>query len=177
MAALGTFLRSVRRLHCSAAARAGSKWRLQQGLAANPSGYGPLTEHPDWSYAETRRPAVTGNGCCSAGMAVQTAGDAAGRRKEAGKRPQTQRESTSEPPATPVKKQPLAFSATTFSRAAESPHCSLSVFRAEGLGYWEERTMRSLPVRAGSVPAPLLHSSLALRYCLPPSPAVGLAGL
>ncbi|XP_054987701.1 39S ribosomal protein L52, mitochondrial isoform X3 [Sorex araneus] len=55
MAALGTFLRTgVRRLHCSAAARAGSKWRLQQGLAANPSGYGPLTEHPDWSYADGR---------------------------------------------------------------------------------------------------------------------------
>ncbi|XP_055990418.1 large ribosomal subunit protein mL52 isoform X6 [Sorex fumeus] len=155
MAALGTVLRSVRRLHCSAAAGAGSKWRLQQGLAANPSGYGPLTEHPDWSYAdgrpappmkgqlrrraqreqfavsETRRPAVTGNGCWHAGMEAQAAGDAAGRRKEAGKRPQTQRETTPEPHATPVKKQllasilcaavplSLAFSAATFSTSRE----------------------------------------------------------
>ncbi|XP_035309206.1 39S ribosomal protein L52, mitochondrial isoform X6 [Cricetulus griseus] len=51
MAALGTRLCSVRRLHCSAAARAGSQWRLQQGLAASPSGYGPLTELPDWTFA------------------------------------------------------------------------------------------------------------------------------
>ncbi|MBZ3881306.1 39S ribosomal protein L52, mitochondrial [Sciurus carolinensis] len=27
---------------------------LRQGLAANPSGYGPLTELPDWSYADGR---------------------------------------------------------------------------------------------------------------------------
>ena len=26
----------------------------RQGLAANPSGYGPLTELPDWSYAGER---------------------------------------------------------------------------------------------------------------------------
>ncbi|XP_006913675.3 39S ribosomal protein L52, mitochondrial isoform X2 [Pteropus alecto] len=54
MAALGTLLSSIRRLHCSAAIRAGSQWRLQQGLAASPSGYGPLTELPDWSYADGR---------------------------------------------------------------------------------------------------------------------------
>ncbi|XP_008564765.1 PREDICTED: 39S ribosomal protein L52, mitochondrial isoform X1 [Galeopterus variegatus] len=60
MAALGAVLSSewvhvgVRRLHCSAAAWAGSQWRLQQGLAANPNGYGPLTELPDWSYADGR---------------------------------------------------------------------------------------------------------------------------
>ncbi|XP_047720348.1 39S ribosomal protein L52, mitochondrial isoform X2 [Prionailurus viverrinus] len=54
MAALGTLLLSVRKLHSSLAARAGSQWRLQQGLAANPSGYGPLTELPDWSYADGR---------------------------------------------------------------------------------------------------------------------------
>ncbi|XP_075388009.1 large ribosomal subunit protein mL52 isoform X2 [Tenrec ecaudatus] len=54
MAALTTLLSSVRRLHCSAAARAGSQWRLQQGLAANPSGYGALTELPDWSHADGR---------------------------------------------------------------------------------------------------------------------------
>ncbi|XP_062061450.1 large ribosomal subunit protein mL52 isoform X1 [Lepus europaeus] len=54
MAALGTLLQSVRRLHCSALARAGGQWRLQQGRAANPSDYGPLTELPDWSFADGR---------------------------------------------------------------------------------------------------------------------------
>uniref|UniRef100_A0A8C5XCB4 Large ribosomal subunit protein mL52 n=2 Tax=Microcebus murinus TaxID=30608 RepID=A0A8C5XCB4_MICMU len=109
MAALGTVLSSVRRLHRSAAAWAGSQWRLQQGLAANPSGYGPLTELPDWSYAdgrpapplkgqlrrkaerekfavsETSCTAVAGNGCWITGMAAQAAGEVAGRRKEAEK--------------------------------------------------------------------------------------------
>ncbi|XP_044621245.1 large ribosomal subunit protein mL52 isoform X6 [Equus asinus] len=87
MAALGTLLSTgVRRLHCSPAARAGSQWRVHQGLAANPSGYGPLTELPDWSYAETSGTAVTGNGCWITGMAAQAAGEVAGRRKEAEKR-------------------------------------------------------------------------------------------
>ncbi|KAL4693076.1 39S ribosomal protein L52, mitochondrial isoform X1 [Trachypithecus francoisi] len=55
MAALATVLfTGVRRLHCGAAAWAGGQWRLQQGLAANPSGYGPLTDLPDWSYADGR---------------------------------------------------------------------------------------------------------------------------
>nr|XP_019607396.1 PREDICTED: 39S ribosomal protein L52, mitochondrial isoform X4 [Rhinolophus sinicus] len=109
MAALSTWLSSVRRLHCSAAVRAGSQWRLQQGLAASPSGYGPLTELPDWSYAdgrpappmkgqlrrkaqrekfavsETSCTAVTGNGCWITGMAAQAAGEVSGRRKEAKK--------------------------------------------------------------------------------------------
>ncbi|XP_066244658.1 large ribosomal subunit protein mL52 isoform X3 [Saccopteryx leptura] len=109
MAALGSLLSSVRRLHCSAAARAGSQWRLQQGLAASPSGYGPLTELPDWSYAdgrpappmkgqlrrkaqrekfavsETSCTAVTGNGSWITGMGAQAAGEVAGRRKEAEK--------------------------------------------------------------------------------------------
>ncbi|XP_053450270.1 39S ribosomal protein L52, mitochondrial isoform X3 [Nycticebus coucang] len=86
MAPLGIMLSTgVRRLHCSAAAWAGGQWRLQQGLAANPSGYGPLTELPDWSYAETSRTAVTGNGCWITDMAVQAAGEVAGRRKEAEK--------------------------------------------------------------------------------------------
>ncbi|XP_017520652.2 large ribosomal subunit protein mL52 isoform X2 [Manis javanica] len=55
MAVLGCLLSTgVRRLHCSAASLAGGQWRLQQGLAANPSGYGPLSELPDWSYADGR---------------------------------------------------------------------------------------------------------------------------
>ncbi|XP_047720355.1 39S ribosomal protein L52, mitochondrial isoform X7 [Prionailurus viverrinus] len=86
MAALGTLLLTgVRKLHSSLAARAGSQWRLQQGLAANPSGYGPLTELPDWSYAETSCTAVTGNGCWLTGMAAQAA-EVAGRRRETEKR-------------------------------------------------------------------------------------------
>ncbi|XP_017203681.3 large ribosomal subunit protein mL52 isoform X4 [Oryctolagus cuniculus] len=108
MAALGTLLQSVRRLHCSALARAGGQWRLQQGRAANPSDYGPLTELPDWSFAdgrpappmkgqlrrkaerekfavsETCCAAVTGNGCWITGMAAPAA-EVAGRRKEAEK--------------------------------------------------------------------------------------------
>ncbi|XP_009425743.1 large ribosomal subunit protein mL52 isoform X3 [Pan troglodytes] len=109
MAALGTVLfTGVRRLHCSAAAWAGGQWRLQQGLAANPSGYGPLTELPDWSYAdgrpappmkgqlrrkaeretfavsETSCTAVTGNGRWITSMAAQAA-EVAGRTNEAGK--------------------------------------------------------------------------------------------
>ncbi|XP_010636105.1 39S ribosomal protein L52, mitochondrial isoform X2 [Fukomys damarensis] len=83
MAALGALLsRGVRRLHCSASARAGSLWRLQQGLAASPSGYGPLTELPDWSFAETSCSTVTGNGCWVTGLAAQAAGEDAGGRKE-----------------------------------------------------------------------------------------------
>uniref|UniRef100_A0A2R8MIT1 Large ribosomal subunit protein mL52 n=1 Tax=Callithrix jacchus TaxID=9483 RepID=A0A2R8MIT1_CALJA len=73
----------VRRVHCGAAAWAGSQWRLQQGLSANPSGYGPLTELPDWSYAEASCTAVTGNGHWITGMAAQAA--EAARRKEAEK--------------------------------------------------------------------------------------------
>ncbi|EDM14165.1 mitochondrial ribosomal protein L52 (predicted), isoform CRA_d [Rattus norvegicus] len=81
MAALGTWLSiGVRRLHSSAVARAGSQWRLQQGLAANPSGYGPLTELPDWSFAETSCAADTGNGCRITGMEAQAA-ETAGRKE------------------------------------------------------------------------------------------------
>ncbi|XP_048218752.1 39S ribosomal protein L52, mitochondrial isoform X5 [Perognathus longimembris pacificus] len=84
MAAWGTVLSiGVRRLHCGASARAGSQWRLKQGLAASPSGYGPLTELPDWSFAETSCVAVTGNGCWVTGMEHQAAREVAGRGKEA----------------------------------------------------------------------------------------------
>ncbi|XP_074150336.1 large ribosomal subunit protein mL52 isoform X1 [Sminthopsis crassicaudata] len=54
MAGLAVLWLGVRRLHLSVAGRAGSAWRIQQGLAASPSGYGPLTELPDWSYADGR---------------------------------------------------------------------------------------------------------------------------
>ncbi|XP_044518218.1 39S ribosomal protein L52, mitochondrial [Gracilinanus agilis] len=54
MAGLAVRLLGVRRLHLSVAGRAGGAWRTEQGLAASPSGYGPLTELPDWSYADGR---------------------------------------------------------------------------------------------------------------------------
>ncbi|XP_027698865.1 39S ribosomal protein L52, mitochondrial [Vombatus ursinus] len=54
MAGLAVMWLGVRRLHLSVAGRAGSAWRIQQGLAPSPSGYGPLTELPDWSYADGR---------------------------------------------------------------------------------------------------------------------------
>ncbi|XP_038597313.1 39S ribosomal protein L52, mitochondrial [Tachyglossus aculeatus] len=54
MAGLGALRLGVRSLHCGAAIQAGSKWRLQQGLPASPSDYGPLTELPDWSFADGR---------------------------------------------------------------------------------------------------------------------------
>ncbi|KAF7230205.1 mitochondrial ribosomal protein L52, partial [Nothobranchius furzeri] len=34
--------------------QAGEKWRLEHGLARNGSEYGPLTDLPDWSYADGR---------------------------------------------------------------------------------------------------------------------------
>nr|XP_048301000.1 39S ribosomal protein L52, mitochondrial isoform X2 [Myodes glareolus] len=101
MAALGSWLSCVRRLHCSAAARAGGQWRLQQGLAANPSGYGPLTELPDWSFAETSCTADTGNGCWITGMEAQAA--AVGGRKEAGTWSQTQGDFTEKSTSTSIK--------------------------------------------------------------------------
>ncbi|XP_021099568.1 39S ribosomal protein L52, mitochondrial isoform X4 [Heterocephalus glaber] len=103
MATLGTLLSSVRRLHCSASARAGSRWRLQQGLAASVSGYGPLTDLPDWSFAETSRSAVTGNGCWVTGLAAQAAGEVAGGRKETEKCSQTQRDLAAEPTPKSIK--------------------------------------------------------------------------
>ncbi|XP_021074192.1 39S ribosomal protein L52, mitochondrial-like [Mus pahari] len=52
MAALGTRLSiGVRRLHHSVVA---SGDPAEQGQAANPSGYGPLTELPDWSFVDGR---------------------------------------------------------------------------------------------------------------------------
>ncbi|XP_051836395.1 39S ribosomal protein L52, mitochondrial [Antechinus flavipes] len=54
MAGLAVMWLGVRQLHLSVAGRAGGAWRIQKGLAASPSGYGPLTELPDWSYADGR---------------------------------------------------------------------------------------------------------------------------
>ncbi|XP_072359240.1 large ribosomal subunit protein mL52-like isoform X2 [Scyliorhinus torazame] len=43
----------VRFLSSGAVSRAGSKWRLGVGLSKSGSGYGPLTDRPDWSFAAT----------------------------------------------------------------------------------------------------------------------------
>ncbi|XP_072359239.1 large ribosomal subunit protein mL52-like isoform X1 [Scyliorhinus torazame] len=42
----------VRFLSSGAVSRAGSKWRLGVGLSKSGSGYGPLTDRPDWSFAD-----------------------------------------------------------------------------------------------------------------------------
>ncbi|XP_073924506.1 large ribosomal subunit protein mL52 isoform X6 [Castor canadensis] len=127
MAALGTVLSSVRRLHCGVSAQAGSHWRLRQGMAASPSGYGPLTELPDWSFAdgrpappmkgqlrrkaqrekfavsETSCTAVTGNRRWITDMGAQAEREVAGRRKEAEKCSYTQRGFTTEPTSKSIK--------------------------------------------------------------------------
>ncbi|XP_018601944.1 39S ribosomal protein L52, mitochondrial-like isoform X2 [Scleropages formosus] len=38
----------------SIVSHAGSKWRLEHGLARSGSEYGPLTDLPDWSFADGR---------------------------------------------------------------------------------------------------------------------------
>ncbi|XP_054851021.1 39S ribosomal protein L52, mitochondrial [Eublepharis macularius] len=43
-----------RSLHCSTAYQAGKLWRLKQGLPWNGSQYGPITDLPDWSFADGR---------------------------------------------------------------------------------------------------------------------------
>ncbi|XP_058638431.1 39S ribosomal protein L52, mitochondrial isoform X2 [Onychostoma macrolepis] len=46
--------RSVRPFSSSCVTLAGKKWRLENGLAHSGSEYGPLTDLPDWSYADGR---------------------------------------------------------------------------------------------------------------------------
>ncbi|XP_062993591.1 large ribosomal subunit protein mL52 [Elgaria multicarinata webbii] len=43
-----------RSFHCSTVDQVGGKWRVKQGLPINPSGFGPLTDLPDWSFADGR---------------------------------------------------------------------------------------------------------------------------
>ncbi|KAK6467701.1 39S ribosomal protein L52 [Huso huso] len=38
----------------TAASQAGSKWRIENGFARSGTEYGPLTDLPDWSYADGR---------------------------------------------------------------------------------------------------------------------------
>ncbi|MBN3299760.1 large ribosomal subunit protein mL52 [Amia ocellicauda] len=55
-----TLLRAVlrqpgfRSLSLTAAAPAGSKWRIEHGFARSSTEYGPLTDLPDWSFADGR---------------------------------------------------------------------------------------------------------------------------
>ncbi|XP_069044818.1 large ribosomal subunit protein mL52 [Lepisosteus oculatus] len=43
-----------RPLSSTAGAQAGSKWRIDHGFARSGSEYGPLTDLPDWSFADGR---------------------------------------------------------------------------------------------------------------------------
>ncbi|XP_077597686.1 large ribosomal subunit protein mL52 [Stigmatopora nigra] len=45
---------SCRRLSTTQAVQAGEKWRLQHSLARSGTEYGPMTDLPDWSYADGR---------------------------------------------------------------------------------------------------------------------------
>nr|XP_055055518.1 39S ribosomal protein L52, mitochondrial [Misgurnus anguillicaudatus] len=52
---------SVRPFSSTCVTRAGKKWRIENGLACSGSEYGPLTDLPDWSYADGRpAPALKG---------------------------------------------------------------------------------------------------------------------
>uniref|UniRef100_A0A665V432 Large ribosomal subunit protein mL52 n=1 Tax=Echeneis naucrates TaxID=173247 RepID=A0A665V432_ECHNA len=46
--------RSSRQLSTTCGVQAGEKWRKQHGLARSGTEYGPLTDLPDWSYADGR---------------------------------------------------------------------------------------------------------------------------
>ncbi|XP_076017405.1 large ribosomal subunit protein mL52 [Genypterus blacodes] len=45
---------SSRPFSSSCAAQAGQKWRTEHGLSRSGSEYGPLTDLPDWSFADGR---------------------------------------------------------------------------------------------------------------------------
>ncbi|KAM6949099.1 large ribosomal subunit protein mL52 [Aplochiton taeniatus] len=46
--------RSSRSFTTTCGARAGLKWRMENGLSRTGSEYGPLTDLPDWSFADGR---------------------------------------------------------------------------------------------------------------------------
>nr|XP_028557852.1 39S ribosomal protein L52, mitochondrial isoform X1 [Podarcis muralis] len=43
-----------RTFHCSTVDQSGGAWRVKHGFPINPSHYGPLTDLPDWSFADGR---------------------------------------------------------------------------------------------------------------------------
>uniref|UniRef100_A0A8D0G687 Large ribosomal subunit protein mL52 n=1 Tax=Sphenodon punctatus TaxID=8508 RepID=A0A8D0G687_SPHPU len=45
---------STRNLHCGNVSLAGGDWRARYGFSNSPSGYGPMTDLPDWSFADGR---------------------------------------------------------------------------------------------------------------------------
>ncbi|XP_051285284.1 39S ribosomal protein L52, mitochondrial [Dicentrarchus labrax] len=45
---------SSRQFSTTRGAQAGEKWRKEQGLARSGTEYGPMTDLPDWSYADGR---------------------------------------------------------------------------------------------------------------------------
>ncbi|XP_059806695.1 39S ribosomal protein L52, mitochondrial isoform X2 [Hypanus sabinus] len=44
----------TRAFSCGPVCRAGSQWRLEHGLSRSGTEYGPLTDLPDWSFADGR---------------------------------------------------------------------------------------------------------------------------
>ncbi|XP_077170187.1 large ribosomal subunit protein mL52 [Paroedura picta] len=51
---LTKFALASRSFHCSSADKAGGDWRLKHALPRNGSDYGPITDLPDWSFADGR---------------------------------------------------------------------------------------------------------------------------
>ncbi|XP_001179356.3 39S ribosomal protein L52, mitochondrial [Strongylocentrotus purpuratus] len=45
---------AVRHLSSTSSCMAGKRWRESQGLGRSGNEYGPLTDNPDWSYADGR---------------------------------------------------------------------------------------------------------------------------
>ncbi|XP_020665386.2 large ribosomal subunit protein mL52 [Pogona vitticeps] len=43
-----------RNLHCSTVDQSCGPWRVKHGLPVNPSMHGPLTDLPDWTFADGR---------------------------------------------------------------------------------------------------------------------------
>ncbi|XP_051922337.1 39S ribosomal protein L52, mitochondrial [Hippocampus zosterae] len=54
MLLFSAFRHSCRRLSTTRVAQGGEKWRKEHGLARSGSEYGPLTDLPDWSFADGR---------------------------------------------------------------------------------------------------------------------------
>ncbi|XP_028285342.1 large ribosomal subunit protein mL52 [Parambassis ranga] len=48
------FRHTSRQFSTTCAVRGGEKWRTEHGLARSGTEYGPLTDLPDWSYADGR---------------------------------------------------------------------------------------------------------------------------
>ncbi|XP_030636685.1 large ribosomal subunit protein mL52 [Chanos chanos] len=54
MLCITAFRQTSRSFTSTCTIQAGTKWRLENGLSRSGSEYGPLTDLPDWSYADGR---------------------------------------------------------------------------------------------------------------------------